>query len=266
MTSLWLTLYRWTRLPRSTWQLNEDTLNQEFQTSWADNKKIWERFGAVPDFRGKKVLDLGSGTGAMVFHIAERGAARIVGLDIDTPYIDYARRKLSQDFAVYQDKIEFREHYLHELEEKDFDFIVSKDSFEHILHLDEHLKLLHGMLKPGGKIYTAFAPLWRSARGDHYRTRTRLPWGHLIFPEHVLLQGMRELHPERTANSIEDLGLNKLSLRDFKTYVLQAGLKFDSLRINVGANPALRLYNIGRMIPGLGEYFTHNVYAVMERA
>jgi cyclopropane fatty-acyl-phospholipid synthase-like methyltransferase len=265
MASLWLTLYRWTRLPRSTWQPSEDTFDHEFHQSWEDHKKIWERFGAEPDFCGKKVLDLGCGTGAMTFHIAEQGAARVIGIDIDKSYIDYARRKLARDYSSYGDKIEFRDHHLHDLGEMDFDYVVSKDSFEHIQHLDEHLEQLRDRLKADGKIYAAFAPLWRSARGDHYRTRTGLPWGHLIFPESVLLQGMREVHPERAANSIEELGLNKLSLRDFKSYVAHTGLTFDFLRINIGTNPMLKLYNIGRKIPGLGEYFTHNVYAVIAR-
>jgi len=241
-------------------------MEEDFLASLPDVDKFWSRFPQKPDLSGKKVLDLGCGVGAMVFHMAQCGASRVVGLDILEHYIEFNRQRLAREFPRFAGVIDFRCQYLESLAEGDFDIILSKDSFEHILGLEDHLREMEKRLRPDGRIYVAFAPLWRSIRGDHGRTRTRLPWGHVIFPERVILQGLREVYPDRTLNSIADLGLNKVGLRELKAMLRRTGLRFAHLRVNAGGRRGLRVYNLGRLIPGLAEYFTHNVYAIIEKA
>jgi cyclopropane fatty-acyl-phospholipid synthase-like methyltransferase len=265
MTSWLLHLYRLTRRPIKPPATKTSSLENEFQENQSDAVKFWSRFGKKPDFGGKRVLDVGCGLGAMVFDIADEKATRSVGVDIHVPYIEFKREKLEKDYPHLKDVVTFFNQQLSELEEGDFDIIISKDSFEHILNLEECLQDMATRMKPDGRMFVAFSPLWRSVRGDHGRTFTRLPWGHVIFPERVLLQGLREIFPERKIESIDDLGLNCVSLRQFKAMLARTGLKATHLRVNDSKKLAMKLYNLGRLLPGLAEYFTHNIYAVLEK-
>lgn len=266
MTSLLLRLYRLTRRPVGPHAPERPSLEEEFCQSQKDIAKFWSRLGIKPDFAGKRVLDVGSGLGAMVFEIARNRAARVVGVDIHAPSVEFAREKLEKDYPHLKEVVTIFSQELSELDEGDFDIIISKDSFEHILNLEGCLRDMAVRLKSDGRMFIGFSPLWRSARGDHGRTYTRLPWGHVIFPERVLLQGLHEIFPERNIGSIDDLGLNRVGLRQFKAMLQRTDLRVADLRVNVSKNAAMRLYNLGRLLPGLGEYFIHNVYAILEKA
>ena len=63
-----------------------------------------------------------------------------------------------------------------------FDYIVAKNSFEHIIGLEKMLEEMKKRLKPGGNIYTGFGPLYNSPNGPHME-KIIIPWGHLIFPD-----------------------------------------------------------------------------------
>jgi hypothetical protein len=67
--------------------------------------------------------------------------------------------------------------------------------------------------------------------------------------------------------SIYDLGLNKLSLSDYRKIFQDSGLKVVSFKVNVGrGNIILRLFSfIGFVFPFLEEYFAHNVYAILKK-
>ena len=67
-----------------------------------------------------------------------------------------------------------------------FDYIFSKDTFEHILNLPKMLDAMKECLKPCGQIFVGFAPLYNSYYGDHMLTNSILPWFHLIIPESIL--------------------------------------------------------------------------------
>ena len=93
--------------------------------------------------------------------------------------------------------------------------------------------------------------------------QTKLPWGHVIFPEAMMLRALREMYPETKLESVADLGLNKLQAGELRGMIRRQGLRAHYFRINVGGNPALRLFNLGRGLPGLSEYFTQNIYMIL---
>src|SRR6185312_11789412 len=103
---------------------------------------------------------------------------------------------------------------LEETDFRDLDYIVSKDTFEHLLDVPGVLRAALDRLRPGGRVYLAAGPLYNSPYGDHTRTRALLPWGHLFIPEPLLLARLRKAGS--SANSIYELGLNKLGLKDYR--------------------------------------------------
>lgn len=266
MPNLWNTLYRLTQDRTKRAQLQAVCSDEEYQASVAEVEKFWSRFPERPDYRGKSVLDLGCGLGAMVFDAARHGAARAVGIEILDDFTQTNRQRLEREFPQFKAVVEFRTVYLGESGAETYDVILSKDSFEHILDLETHLAEMKARLTPQGRIYVGFAPLYRAPRGDHHRMQTKLPWGHVIFPEPVMIEGLRELYPGAKLESAADLGLNKVSLHELKGMIHRQGLRACHFGINVGQNPALRAFDVGRLLPGLSEYFTHNVYMILERA
>lgn len=74
----------------------------------ADYPRIkFERFAhALPDVRGKTVLDIGCNAGFYSFEMARRGAARVLGIDNAPHYL--AQAELASDVLGLSGQIEFR--------------------------------------------------------------------------------------------------------------------------------------------------------------
>ena len=94
----------------------------------------WRNFShAIPaDLSGKSVLDIGCNAGFYSIEMKRRGAARVVGIDSDTTYLDQAR------FAaeVAGARIEFREldvYQVDQLREK-FDVVLFMGVLYHLRH------------------------------------------------------------------------------------------------------------------------------------
>ena len=91
----------------------------------------------LPDLQGKKLLDLGCGTGGHLQLYLERNAARIVGTDLSAKMLEQAEQELqkcgqfSGCFSLYQLPME----KLTELPESDFDVITSSFDFDYIENL-----------------------------------------------------------------------------------------------------------------------------------
>jgi len=226
------------------------------------NSEFWTRFGSRPDFAGKRVLDLGCGHGAMSLEAARDGAD-VLGVDLDVERIDWAQANVpgmtttgTLDFCV-GDVTEMGF-------EDEFDLILSKDTFEHIADMNTMLQTLHRALKPGGQIWAGFSPLYYSPWGDHGRTGLRVPWAHTLpLPLVLALASRIKGHH---ISSLDDLGLNGLTLERFRGEVAAADLRFRSLKINQGDKPLLKTLDVVRRFHPLEKYATVSIYTVMESA
>ncbi|WP_165888254.1 class I SAM-dependent methyltransferase [Mannheimia granulomatis] len=91
-------------------------------------------FSLLPSLKGKKVLDLGCGTGGHLAHYLSLGAAKVVGLDLSELMLQQAETELStqwqkgSDFSLYCLPME----RLDEIEEGDFDVVTSSFAFHYI--------------------------------------------------------------------------------------------------------------------------------------
>ncbi len=234
-----------------------------FNKGKIENIKFWNRFDK-PNFKNTTVLDVGCGHGRMCIDIALEGANKVIGIDIDKHRIEFAKDNLKTNFPHLVEIIEFFELNLSGLNAyRNFNYIISKDTFEHIIDLPILLESMKDRLKPYGKIFVGFAPLYNSFYGDHMLTKALLPWFHLIIPESILL---RRLNRNRKVKiqKIQDLGLNKYSLKDYIRIFNNSSMTLKSFKVNISDNPVLKAFNFLRKLPGLDEFFTHNVYCVFE--
>jgi SAM-dependent methyltransferase len=210
--------------------------------------------------------------------MASAGAEQVVGLDIKPRLVGFSNAYLRRHYAHLTHVVEFRAVHLRDYDESvAFDLIVSKDTFEHIIDLDGMLWEMKKRLKPGGRIYAGFGPLYPSPYGDHDRRRTALapwgfwgrllaaiPWGHL--GTESLIVRMNNRHRKKKATSMHDLGLNKMSATDFWTAFDESGLAIIDFRVNRSRKTVSRIFSLMAKVPILKDYVTHNVYCILEKA
>ena len=228
-------------------------------------QKFWERLSGKPDFRGSCVLEVGCGCGSLSIDIALSGAKKVIGLDINPDDIAFAREYLRTNHPNLTANIEYvcldlKDYVAFE----SFDYVISKDSFEHMLGLESILSEIKTRLKKKGKIYVGFGPLYLSCFGDHGKTKTIIPWGHLIIPEKIILKRLNKKETDKIT-SIKELGLNKLTLQDYSKLFKNSGLSVTYFKTNCGNNLIYKLFSLLSKIGWLKEHFTQNIYCILEK-
>ena len=100
----------------------------------------------LPDFRAKRVLDLGCGFGWHCQYAMEQGAASALGLDISAKMLEEARRKNRYDAVRYVqmpiEDIDFAPH--------SFDCVLSSLAFHYLADFEAICSKIYALLTPGG--------------------------------------------------------------------------------------------------------------------
>lgn len=108
----------------------------------------WQAFQKMlPDFSGKRVLDLGCGYGWHAAYAAERGARSVLGIDISRKMLEVAREKNSAPV------IEYRLGAMEDLSFADgsFDVVLSSLAFHYIADFGGLVEKIARWLTPGGE-------------------------------------------------------------------------------------------------------------------
>jgi SAM-dependent methyltransferase len=229
--------------------------------------RFFARFKGRLDVEGKSVLDVGCGRGAACVGAARRGAARVVGVDLD---IASQTRELIAGDPELAARIELVRSAgtLEELGSETFDVVLSKDCFEHYADPECFVHVMGRLVRPGGSLAIGFGPLWKSPTGGHIEYMTRLPWAHLLFPEDVIMAERKRFRPAEDARSFEEIrgGLNKMTLARFLEIMRSTGLEQVYLETNVSDHPAVRAMKQLAHVRPLRELFTTNVYGIWRKA
>ncbi len=229
-----------------------------------ENPRFWSRFGGQPTMAGSSVLDVGCGHGSLCIYTAQAGAAKVVGLDLNGPLIEFANTNLTLNYPQHQEIVSFHHMDLKEYPDETFDILVSKDTFEHIIDLPGMLAEMKRRLKPGGRIYAGFGPLYNSPYGDHGTAKSRIPWAHLVMGDDELVRRV-DTRWTKKVSSIHDLGLNRLAYSDYVRILNESELKIVYFQTNCSDKYSSKVLSLLRKIPGFEEYFTHNIYCILEK-
>lgn len=227
-----------------------------------------EFFGRLdmPDVAGLRILDLGCGHGALAVELARRGAARVVGVDLDADRIDFARRHVGERFPEIAGRVAFQAADIATVDET-FDMVISKDTLEHVLDVPAIAAEIRRLLVPGGLLMVGFAPLYWSPFGDHGRftgRRRGVPWLPAILPEGILLALARRMRGE-DVRSVADLGLNKLDPATFRRIFGPPLWRIERIEYNRGGRRLLRALSALRRIAALEKYATVSIYGRIRR-
>ncbi|MGD9529215.1 class I SAM-dependent methyltransferase [Pseudonocardia sp.] len=229
------------------------------------NEEFWRRFGGEPDVLGLAALDLGCGQGVMSVRLARAGAARVLGVDLNPKAIASAECHLARSHPELALTVSYVAADIAALaEDGSFDLVVSKDTFEHVADLDTLLCDIHRLLRPGGRVYAGFSPLYHSPFGDHGRACLKIPWAHTLLPLPVVVAWARRCRRE-PFRCLADLGLNGLTPAQFRAAFERSPLETESIRYNRGDKALLRVLSWARSWRLFERYATVSMYVVLRR-
>ena len=110
----------------------------------------------------KIILEIGDGDGALSYKLSKKYNDRFFyGIDNSTASFkenNYYHLNMNATDIFFNDNF--------------FDFIFSHNAFEHINGLERTIKEVSRILKPNGRFYTIFGPLWTTAYGHHFYEHT----------------------------------------------------------------------------------------------
>jgi len=135
---------------------------ERFGPGWTRAVEHADFMGLLPDVEGKRVLDLGCGLGQLALYLAERGAAKVVGVDISERMLAVAQAERAHPRITY--RREALEHVVFDSER--FDLVVSSLAFHYVEDYVGLVRRIALWLAPGGAlvystehpIYTAIDP------------------------------------------------------------------------------------------------------------
>jgi SAM-dependent methyltransferase len=187
--------------------------------AYANKSKLRALFGDsfFDEIHGRTVIDFGCGNGAETVEMAQRGARRVIGIDIRESMLAVARRRAEANGVA--DRCAFMTS-----PDEPADIIVSLDSFEHFDDPAAILRVMDTYLAPQGKVIATFGPTWYHPLGGHLFSV--FPWAHLLFTEHAMLRWRKSFRPTQ-ARTIRECGLNKISIRCFERIVRESPFQFE---------------------------------------
>jgi 2-polyprenyl-3-methyl-5-hydroxy-6-metoxy-1,4-benzoquinol methylase len=187
---------------------------ERFGAGWERASEHADLMGLLPDVAGRRVLDLGCGAGQLAHHLATRGAAGVVGLDVSERMLALARTRWAHARVTYQRTA---------LEAADFppssfDLVVSVLVLHYVEDYRGLIARVAGWLAPGGVlVYSTEHPLYtgrlpgegwvRDAAGTRWAVDRYADEGPR--DEHWFVPGVRKVHRTLATlvNGVVDAGL-----------------------------------------------------------
>ncbi len=200
--------------------VSQDSTNSDCSMPETNLKQLFGE-GFFKLIEGKTVIDFGCGRGYQTVEMAQNGAAKVIGLDIQEHQLRHGK-EIAIQFKV-DDRCVFTSS-TNQLA----DIIVSKDAFEHFSNPGDILNLMRSLLKPDGYVLAAFGPTWFHPYGGHFFSI--FPWSHLIFSENSQIKWRSHFKTDgATTFSEVEGGLNQLTISRFERYVADSPFRLEWL-------------------------------------
>lgn len=106
--------------------------------------------GLLGDVSGKKILEIGCGGGQNCVALSRRGG-KATGIDFSAAQLGFAR-KLNNDCGTSARFLLHDMTRLGQLDEHDWDIVISSFAVEYVESLPDLLSAIHGLLRDGGRL------------------------------------------------------------------------------------------------------------------
>lgn len=232
---------------------------------------IEEKF---PVKAGMRVLEIGCGEGGVLKAFINKGCEG-VGVELDAPRIDDAKKFLPEDIAAGRLRFVVKDIYEVDVE-RDFnglfDIIILKDVIEHIHDQAKLIGWMKNFLKPEGIVFFGFPPWYMPFGGHQQMCRSRI--SKLLYI-HLLPRRMyrwilkKKKEPVESLMEIRDTGI---SIERFVRICKKQGYRIAHNR-HYFLNPiykwkfgwkARRQSIIIKAIPFVRNFFTTCVYYIIQ--
>jgi SAM-dependent methyltransferase len=172
---------------------------------------------------GKTIIDFGCGEGTEAIEMAQKGARRVIGIDLREDVLQAARQRA---IAAGVESICLFTSCTKEVA----DTIISLDAFEHFGDAAGILRAMNTLLRPEGEVLVSFGPTWYHPLGGHLFSI--FPWAHLMFTEKALIR-WRSSFKADGATRFGDVagGLNQMTVRKFIKLIDDSPFEFASLQL-----------------------------------
>jgi SAM-dependent methyltransferase len=176
----------------------------------------------IPDYKNKKVLEVGCAEGGFVDELQNMGMD-VMGLEIEQGRVKIANEKNPDLNILCADITD--SNVVSKIEKK-FDFIVMRDTIEHIPDRHSTFKNISGMLNEGGYLYITFPPRFSGFAGHQQNCRSLLkvlPYLHLL-PDFLIrfIGKVLNENPARIKGVINNYKIG-LSINAFEKYFKEYG-------------------------------------------
>jgi cyclopropane fatty-acyl-phospholipid synthase-like methyltransferase len=111
-----------------------------------------EVINLLGDIKGKKIIDIGAGTGYFAFRMVNKGA-KVIAADVDKRFQDYIQKK-QDSLEIPSSKLETRlvDYDDCKLKNQEADIVIIVDTYHHIENRIDYFKKVKTGLKPNGRL------------------------------------------------------------------------------------------------------------------
>lgn len=187
-------------------------------TRRAEAERRTARLDRILDLQGKRVLEVGCGTGSIGRQLAEALDCSVVGIDI-TSYSAWQEHHSDRVDHVVGDIADPPEGLGR------FDAIFSFSVWEHLVHPYAALERCRDLLTPGGRMFLQ-AQLYRGPKASHRYREVFFPWPHLLFTPDVF----EDYYTSIGRAPMRPAWVNKLTYSQYVDYVDGLGYRTVSRR------------------------------------
>jgi len=225
--------------------------------------------------RGKRVIDLGCGSGDLARFVFELGAGSVTGVDLSETFVEFARQAAAAHNLGERVTFVVGRPDSIPVDRESADVVLCFDVMEHVLDYESIIGEWHRVLIPGGKVLIWWS-VWMHPYGHHCYPLVNVPWAHLFLSDAALLRicartydlseyrasfwhlddnGRKKSNPYRNDDTLEDY-LNKLTTWRFERVCWRARLRVTRKEIvPFSGNRAKALKKFLASIPFLSDAF-----------
>lgn len=246
------------------------------------------------DLRGKRILEIG-GSLPREFVIGMLGAERWIAIE-ELGYYDEVHSKIERERIFTMDEVRDvdalgdyavvsgRAERLADPFFERFDVVFSIAAFEHIDRFPMALSRMHRALKPGGRLFSMYSPIWSAYNGHHLHGVTDKqgrtfsfgnlpipPWGHLFMrPPQMYRHLLAHTDPDAAAEIVYHVynspSINRLFTEDYVDYFVGSAFKVDEIAAIFFAQvPDETQQRLQALYPGYKHFGNNGLMAVLTR-